>query len=191
MHEELLSGSPTRSAESRTRCQGGNQMSDKHVYRFSEGNKDHEGAPRRQGGEPRRDDDASGCPCRPASPSPPRSATTTRPTATIPRASTPRSRTRSSALEADTGKTLRRRLRPAAPQRALRRPRLHAGHDGHDPQPGPQRRRPSRASSPPPATRASPTTATGASSACTATSCSAASRRATTRATSSRSASRR
>ena len=34
---------------------------------------------------------------------------------------------------------LRRRRRPAAAQRALRRPRLHARHDGHDPQPGPQR----------------------------------------------------
>ncbi len=43
-------------------------------------------------------------------------------------------------LEADTGKIVRRRRRPAAAQRALRRPRQHAGHDGHDPQPRPQRR---------------------------------------------------
>ena len=60
---------------------------------------------------------------------------------------------------------------PAAGLGALRRARLDAGHDGHGPQPRPQRRDgrgPGRAQ---PATRASPTTATAASSRCTATSC--------------------
>ncbi len=95
------------------------------------------------------------------------------------------------ALEARHRQEVRRRLRPAAAHRALRRPRLHAGHDGHDPQPRPQRQdRPGRHRAPP-ATRASPTTATAASSACTATWCSAASRRARTSATPSRSSSRR
>ena len=37
------------------------------------------------------------------------------------------------------GQEVRRRRRPAARSRALRRARLDAGHDGHDPQPRPQR----------------------------------------------------
>ena len=73
----------------------------------------------------------------------------------------------------------RRRLRrsgePAAGLGALRRPRLHARHDGHRPQPRPQRRHGRRAWRGAAATRASPMTATAASSRCTATSCSASS----------------
>ena len=68
---------------------------------------------------------------------------------------------------------LRRRRRPAARLGALGRARLDARHDGHHPQPRPQRRDgegPGRASR---ATSASPTTATAASSRCTPTSCSA------------------
>ena len=68
---------------------------------------------------------------------------------------------------------VRRPDEPAAGLRPLRRPRLDARHDGHRPQPRPQRhdgRGPGRRR---PATRASPTTATAASSRCSATSCSA------------------
>ena len=68
---------------------------------------------------------------------------------------------------------LRRPAQAAARLGALRRARLHAGHDGHRAEPRPQRRRRSRGSRRPPATRASPGTATAASSRCTAPSCSA------------------
>ena len=78
----------------------------------------------------------------------------------------PRSARRSGATFGDVGHA-------AARVRALGRARLDARHDGHDPQPRPQRRDregPGRAS---PATRALPTTAIAASSRCTPTSCSA------------------
>ena len=71
----------------------------------------------------------------------------------------------------DDGPQARRPVRPAARQRALRRQVLDAGHDGHRPQPRPQRRErqgPRRTS---PTTSASRTTATAASSRCTAASC--------------------
>ena len=65
------------------------------------------------------------------------------------RRSTPRSRPRSPRSRSDTGKTLRRRRRPAARLSVRSGARAsHAGHDGHDPQPGPQRRHRRRASSP-------------------------------------------
>ena len=54
-------------------------------------------------------------------------------------------------LEAQAGKRFGDPRRPAARVRAQRRPRLHAGHDGHGPQPRPQRRvgrRPGRAHRP-------------------------------------------
>ena len=108
-----------------------------------------EGAARRQGRQPRRDDAASACPCRPASPSPPRSAPTTTPTSsTYPAGARrpDRGRHRRS-IERDHGHEVRRPEEPAARLRPLRRPRLDARHDGHDPQPRPQRRRPSTASS--------------------------------------------
>ena len=60
---------------------------------------------------------------------------------------------------------------PAAGVGALGRPRLDAGHDGHGPQPRPQRPDRSRAWPRRPATPASPTTATAASSRCTRTWC--------------------
>ena len=79
-------------------------------------------------------------------------------------------------LEKDTGKKFGDPNNPLLLSRPLRRPGLHARHDGHHPQPRPQRHRRSRASSGRPATHASPRTATAASSACTATSSWAASR---------------
>ena len=149
----------------------------KYVYLF--GSEDrrqrrHEAAARRQGRQPRRD-----VPHRPpgasrASPSPPRSAPTTTPTSG-------RIRRRSSAQmeagiaidrEADR-QEVRRPEESAARLRPLGRPRLDARHDGHDPQPRPQRRDGRGARRRRPATRASPGTATAASSRCTATSCSA------------------
>ena len=65
---------------------------------------------------------------------------------------------------------------PAARQRALGRAGVDARDDGHDPEPRPQRRRPSRRSRRSRATRASRGTATAGSSRCTARSCSASSR---------------
>ena len=67
---------------------------------------------------------------------------------------------------------VRRRRRSAARLGPLGRARVDAGDDGHRPQPRPQRRRPSRASPQPRATRASPGTAIAASSRCTPTWCS-------------------
>ena len=61
--------------------------------------------------------------------------------------------------------------RPLAGLGPLRGAGLDAGHDGHGPQPRPQRPARSRAWPPPAATPASPTTAIAASSRCTATSC--------------------
>jgi phosphoenolpyruvate synthase/pyruvate phosphate dikinase len=43
-------------------------------------------------------------------------------------------------LEKITGKDLRRHRQPAAGVRALRRAPVHARHDGHHPEPGPERR---------------------------------------------------
>ena len=59
---------------------------------------------------------------------------------------------------------------PAARLGALRRARLDAGHDGHRPQPRPQRRDRRGPRARRPATSASPGTATAASCRCTATS---------------------
>ena len=69
------------------------------------------------------------------------------------------------------GAEARRRRQPAAGERALRRQVLHAGHDGHHPQPGPERRDREGRWKPRATTRASPTIATAASSRCTATWC--------------------
>ena len=68
---------------------------------------------------------------------------------------------------------VRRSEEPAARLGALRRARLDAGHDGHDPQPRPQRPDRRGAGDQDRQRRASPGTATAASSRCTATSCSA------------------
>ena len=67
---------------------------------------------------------------------------------------------------------LRRPGQAAARLGALRRPRLDARHDGHGPQPRPQRRDGRGRAPAPRATRASPTTATAASSPCIPTWCS-------------------
>ena len=56
------------------------------------------------------------------------------------RACAPRSPTGIAHIEAVTGKTLRRRRRSAARLGPLGRARVDAGHDGHGPQPRPQRR---------------------------------------------------
>ena len=114
-------------------------MADKYVYDFSEGNKDHEAAARRQGRQPRRDDQH-----RPAGAARLHHhhrglQPLLRQRARIPRVSTEQVETALQHLEKDTGKTLRRPRRPAAGLGALRRPRQHAGHDGHHPQPGPER----------------------------------------------------
>ena len=66
----------------------------------------------------------------------------------------------------------RRCQEPAARVGAFRRQVLDAGHDGHDPQPRPERSRPSRASRSAPRTAALPGTAIAASFRCSATSCS-------------------
>ena len=97
-----------------------------------------EGPPRRQGSQPRRDDahrlagaarlhdhDRGLQPLLGHT-----AATRTASTSRSRRPSRPSSRHRQG---------VRRRRRPAARLGALRGPRLHAGHDGHDPQPGPQR----------------------------------------------------
>ena len=76
------------------------------------------------------------------------------------------------AVESADGPSVRRRRQSAAGLGALRRARLDAGHDGHRAQPRPQRRVGRRPSPRPPATSASPTTATAASSRCIRTSCS-------------------
>ena len=67
----------------------------------------------------------------------------------------------------------RRRRRPAARLGPLRRARVDAGHDGHGPQPRPQRRVGRGARGARPATRASRGTPTAASCRCSATSCAA------------------
>ena len=66
------------------------------------------------------------------------------------------------------GQEAGRRRRPAAGQRPLRREILHAGHDEHDPQPRPERRDRRGPGERRAAIRASPTTATAASSRCSA-----------------------
>ena len=125
-----------------------------------------EGAARRQGREPGRDEQSgpAGAPrlhhlhrgLQPA---------TTPTAAPIPTARRP-GRRGAGRRRAGARQPLRRPRRPAAGLRALRRPGLDAGHDGHHPEPGPERqtveglagqRQP----------RASPTTATAASSRCT------------------------
>ena len=122
----------------------------KWVYTFgdgkAEGQRRHAQPARRQGRQPRRDGAISACRCRPASPSPPRSAPTT----------THNGKTYPTELEAqvEAGARAGRRHRPARrfgdPQQpaaglgALRRARLDAGHDGHRAQSRPQRRRRSR-----------------------------------------------
>ena len=85
------------------------------------------------------------------------------------------------AREAAWASAPRRRRRPPARLGPLRRQVLHARHDGHRPQPRPQRpvgRGPRQADR---ATSASPSTPTGVSSPCTAASCSASRARSSTR----------
>ena len=134
---------------------------------------EHEGPARRQGRQPRRDDLAcSGCRCRPGSPSPPTPAAPTCaggwPDGLDDEVAKRRRRSSSSRWASALGDP----DDPLLVQRALRREVLDARDDGHRPQPraqrrvgrGPRRRRP--------ATSASPTTPTAASSRCTAGSCS-------------------
>ena len=71
------------------------------------------------------------------------------------------------------GPQARRPVRPAARQRALGRQVLDAGHDGHRPEPRASTTRACRAWPRSPATSASPTTPTAGSSRCTGASCSA------------------
>ncbi len=109
---------------------------------------------------------ASACRCRPASPSPPKSAprsTTT--TGTTRRARRLRSR-RAGAHRGGRRPAVRRQAKPAAGLGPLRRPRLHARHDGHGAEPRPERRPPCWAWRRRPATSVSPGTATAASSRC-------------------------
>ena len=70
----------------------------------------------------------------------------------------------------DDRQEVRRPVQPAAGLRPLRRPRFHARHDGHHPEPGPQRRGRRRPSPRRPTIPALPTTPTAASSRCTPTS---------------------
>ena len=115
-----------------------------------------------------------GLPVPPASRSPPKSARTTTPTsARIRRRCSGQMEAGIAALETADRQEVRRPEEPAARLGALRRARLDAGHDGHDPQPRPQRPDGRGARRRRPATRASPGTATAASCRCTATSCSA------------------
>ena len=78
---------------------------------------------------------------------------------------------RSRGSRATMGKRLGDPADPLLVSRALGRQVLHARHDGHHPQPRPERPRRCRACRRAPATRASPGTATAASSRCSATSC--------------------
>ena len=84
-----------------------------------------------------------------------------------------RRRRRWSTIEREVGARFGDAEEPAAGLRPLRRPRLHAGHDGHGPQPRPQRRDREGPCGAARATSASPSTATAASSRCIPTSCSA------------------
>ena len=99
-----------------------------------------EAAARRQGRQPGRD-----VPHRPAgaaraSPSPPRSApTTTTNKRTLPAGAARADAGRHRRHRAADRQEVRRPEEPAAGVGALRRARLDAGHDGHDPQPRPQR----------------------------------------------------
>ena len=96
--------------------------------------------PRRQGCRARGDDQGRRCRSPRASPSPPRPATTT----STPASSCPRGLWEDvlDAVKARRGRVrqgLRRSGQPAPRERALGRQVLDAGHDGHRPQPGPQR----------------------------------------------------
>ena len=98
-----------------------------------------QGSPRRQGRQPRRDDQRAGAAgAARASRSPPTPAGPTC-TAAGPTGSTTRSPSTSPELETQDGPQARRPRRPAARQRALGRQVLDAGDDGHRPQPRPQR----------------------------------------------------
>ena len=83
-------------------------------------------------------------------------------------------------LERKMGKRPRRPDRPAARERALGGEILHAGDDGHRPQPRPQRRVGAGPGQADRATSASPTTRIAASCRCTAASCSASPARSST-----------
>ena len=130
-----------------------------------------QGSPRRQGRQPRRDDEraeAAGA------------ARLHDLDRRLPRlharrlAGRSRRRDRQAGRQAreDDGPQAGRSVRPAARQRAVRRQVLDAGDDGHRPQPRPQRQERQGPRQGRPATSASPTTATAASSRCTAASCS-------------------
>ena len=116
----------------------------KHVYFFGDGRAD--GDPMRRdllGGKgrgPRRDDLARAPGARRASRSRPRRATRFRRRTSTSRGSTRRSRTRSRTSRRASGAKLGDPREPAARQRPLRRARVDARHDGHDPEPRPQRR---------------------------------------------------
>ena len=136
----------------------------KHVYRFSEGNKDMREL---LGGKGANLAEMT----RIGMPVPPGFTITTEvcndyydASADLPRrAWTSRSRRRSPSSKAITGKKFGDAGNPLLRQRALGRPRSHARHDGHRPQPGPERHDGRGRDHAAPATRASPTTATAAS----------------------------
>ena len=99
----------------------------------------------------------SACRCRPASPSPPRSARTITPTTRTIRRSWRAGRRRPRPHRAHHRQAFRRPRQSAAGLGALRRARVDARHDGHRAQPRPQRRDRRGAGASSPATGASPT----------------------------------
>ena len=118
----------------------------KWVYSFgaerAEGRGGDEEPARRQGRQPARDGLISACPCLPASPSPPRSAPTSTPTARPTRPISRRRSTRRWRRSArQTGHVFGDAANPLLALGALGRARVDARHDGHRPQPRPQRRR--------------------------------------------------
>jgi hypothetical protein len=141
-----------------------------------------QGPPRRQGRQPRRDDQPRACRCRPASPSPPRPAATyLEHGATVP----PGCRRDRRAPRAPRGRPwaqARRPRRPAAGLGPLRREVLDARDDGDRPQHRPQRRQRRGPGPSSPATSGSPGTPTAGWCRCSARPCSASTaRRSSTR----------
>ena len=134
-----------RRAGKRAKAVGQGAAKAKWVYTFgdgkAEGQRRHAQSARRQGRRASPRWPISACRCRPASPSPPRSARTTTPTARAIRTSSSAGRRRRSPqIGRITGKTFGDRRQSAAGLGALRRARVDARHDGHRAQSRPQRR---------------------------------------------------
>ena len=116
----------------------------KWVYSFGNGTAEGRAEMRnllgRQGRQPRRDDATSACRCRPASRSRPSVCTYYYANnESYPAELEGRGRGSARCGREDSGRRLRRREQPAARLGPLRRARLDARHDGHHPQPRPQR----------------------------------------------------